>query len=138
MHLHFIIVRALDLITIIVPPALPATLTIGTSFALSRLRKREIFCISPNRVNVAGTVDIMCFDKTGTLTEEGLDVLGARSVNRGTNTYHHSTAQLIKVFSSDQGSLEFAADGAWKGRFVISCGYIIYYDYMPFSKACQR
>src|SRR5271169_4640562 len=87
MHWHFIIVRALDLITIIVPPALPATLTIGTSFALSRLRKLEIFCISPNRVNVAGTVDIMCFDKTGTLTEEGLDVLGARSVNRDTNTY---------------------------------------------------
>jgi cation-transporting P-type ATPase 13A2 len=87
MHWHFVIVRALDLITIIVPPALPATLTIGTSFALSRLRKREIFCISPNRVNVAGTVDVMCFDKTGTLTEEGLDVLGARSVDRQTNTY---------------------------------------------------
>lgn len=79
MHFRFIIIRALDLITIIVPPALPATLTIGTSFALSRLRKKEIFCISPNRVNVAGTVDIMCFDKTGTLTEEGLDVLGARA-----------------------------------------------------------
>src|SRR5271170_6337921 len=90
MHWHFIIVRALDLITIIVPPALPATLTIGTSFALSRLRKREIFCISPNRVNVAGTVDVMCFDKTGTLTEEGLDVLGARAVNRETNTYHRT------------------------------------------------
>ena len=87
MHWHFIIVRALDLVTIIVPPALPATLTIGTSFALSRLRKREIFCISPNRVNVAGTVDVMCFDKTGTLTEEGLDVLGARAVDRETNTF---------------------------------------------------
>lgn len=89
MHPRFIITRALDLITIIVPPALPATLTIGTSFALSRLRRRDIFCISPNRVNVAGTVDVMCFDKTGTLTEEGLDVLGARSVNRETNTYFY-------------------------------------------------
>ena len=29
----------------------------------------------------------MCFDKTGTLTEEGLDVLGARPVNRDTNMY---------------------------------------------------
>ena len=98
MHLHFIIIRALDLITIIVPPALPATLTIGTSFALSRLRKRQIFCISPNRVNVAGTVDVMCFDKTGTLTEEGLDVLGARSVNRDTNTYDHFFRELILGF----------------------------------------
>ncbi|KAH8683100.1 hypothetical protein BGZ60DRAFT_467457 [Tricladium varicosporioides] len=75
---HLIIVRALDLITIVVPPALPATLTIGTNFALSRLRKKQIFCISPQRVNVGGKLDIICFDKTGTLTEDGLDVLGVR------------------------------------------------------------
>lgn len=46
---HLIVVRALDLITIVVPPALPATLTIGTNFALSRLQKKNIFCISPQR-----------------------------------------------------------------------------------------
>ncbi|RMZ83621.1 hypothetical protein DV738_g928, partial [Chaetothyriales sp. CBS 135597] len=77
---HLIIVRALDLITIVVPPALPATLTIGTNFALGRLRKDQIFCISPQRVNVAGKLDVVCFDKTGTLTEDGLDVLGVRLV----------------------------------------------------------
>ncbi|GJN86126.1 hypothetical protein PLIIFM63780_009703 [Purpureocillium lilacinum] len=77
---HLIIVRALDLITIVVPPALPATLTIGTNFALARLKKKEIFCISPQRVNVGGKLDIMCFDKTGTLTEDGLDVLGIRVI----------------------------------------------------------
>jgi cation-transporting ATPase 13A2 len=79
---HLIVVRALDLITIVVPPALPATLTIGTSFALSRLKKKQIFCISPQRVNVGGKIDIMCFDKTGTLTEDGLDVLGIRVVHQ--------------------------------------------------------
>lgn len=79
---HLIIVRALDLITIVVPPALPATLSIGTNFALSRLKKKGIYCISPQRVNVGGKLDIVCFDKTGTLTEEGLDVLGLRVVNR--------------------------------------------------------
>ena len=77
---HLIIVRALDLITIVVPPALPATLTIGTNFALSRLKKQQIYCISPQRVNVAGKLDVVCFDKTGTLTEDGLDVLGVRLV----------------------------------------------------------
>lgn len=46
---HTIIIRALDLITIAVPPALPATLSIGTNFALSRLKKEKIFCISPQR-----------------------------------------------------------------------------------------
>ncbi|KAK3951244.1 hypothetical protein QBC32DRAFT_239772 [Pseudoneurospora amorphoporcata] len=84
---HLIIVRALDLITIVVPPALPATLTIGTNFALGRLKAKKIFCISPQRVNVGGKLDIMCFDKTGTLTEEGLDILGVRVVNRSNNRF---------------------------------------------------
>ena len=84
---HLIIVRALDLITIVVPPALPATLTIGTNFALQRLKAKQIFCISPQRVNVGGKIDVMCFDKTGTLTEDGLDVLGVRVVSRPANRF---------------------------------------------------
>jgi len=76
-----ILVRALDLITIVVPPALPATLTIGTTFAIDRLRKSGIFCISPNRVNIGGKINVVCFDKTGTLTEDGLDVLGVRTID---------------------------------------------------------
>ena len=79
---HLILVRALDLVTIVVPPALPATLTIGTNFAISRLKGKQIFCISPQRVNVGGKLDIICFDKTGTLTEDGLDVLGLRIVHK--------------------------------------------------------
>lgn len=75
-----IILRALDIITIVVPPALPATLTIGTSFALSRLKLKNIYCISPTRVNIGGKLDVLCFDKTGTLTEEGLDVYGVHFI----------------------------------------------------------
>jgi cation-transporting ATPase 13A2 len=93
---HLIIVRALDLITIVVPPALPATLSIGTNFALSRLRKKHIFCISPQRVNVGGKLDIVCFDKTGTLTEDGLDVLGIRVAQRQT----HRFSELLSDVSS--------------------------------------
>ncbi|KAL2135550.1 hypothetical protein VTI74DRAFT_8029 [Chaetomium olivicolor] len=84
---HLIVIRALDLITIVVPPALPATLTIGTNFALGRLKSKQIFCISPQRVNVGGKLDLMCFDKTGTLTEEGLDILGVRVVSRDKNQF---------------------------------------------------
>ncbi|KAI6157586.1 hypothetical protein BKA82DRAFT_4058956 [Pisolithus tinctorius] len=86
-----IILRALDLITIVVPPALPATLSIGTSFAIGRLRKLGIYCISPTRVNVAGKINVCCFDKTGTLTEDGLDILGVRSLDRT----EHRFGQLI-------------------------------------------
>jgi cation-transporting ATPase 13A2 len=71
---------------VVVPPALPATLSIGTSFALSRLRRSGIFCISPNRINVAGKINVCCFDKTGTLTEDGLDILGIRALDRRSGT----------------------------------------------------
>ncbi|EMD37542.1 hypothetical protein CERSUDRAFT_114181 [Gelatoporia subvermispora B] len=84
---HTIMLRALDLITVVVPPALPATLSIGTGFAISRLRKAGIFCISPSRVNVAGQINVCCFDKTGTLTEDGLDILGVRAIERNVGQF---------------------------------------------------
>ncbi|KAK4809814.1 hypothetical protein QYF61_014282 [Mycteria americana] len=98
-----IIIRALDLVTVIVPPALPAAMTVGTIYAQNRLKKHGIFCISPPRINLCGKIRLVCFDKvslgqcggdrgfqdsgdrpgpatlspqTGTLTEEGLDVWG--------------------------------------------------------------
>ncbi|KAF5393475.1 hypothetical protein D9757_000675 [Collybiopsis confluens] len=80
-----ILIRALDLITVVVPPALPATLSIGTSFAIGRLKKFGIHCISPSRINVAGKINVCCFDKTGTLTEDGLDILGIRPSDRNAN-----------------------------------------------------
>ena len=75
-----IIDNSLNLITITVPPVLPAAMTAGTVFAIGRLKKKKIYCISPPRVNVSGRVNVMVFDKTGTLTEEGLEVHGFTSV----------------------------------------------------------
>jgi cation-transporting ATPase 13A3/4/5 len=94
---HLIVVRALDLITIVVPPALPATLSIGTNFALSRLKGKQIYCISPQRVNVGGKLDVICFDKTGTLTEDGLDVLGVRVAQRPNNTFSDLLSEGAEV-----------------------------------------
>ena len=113
---HLIVVRALDLITIVVPPALPATLTIGTNFALQRLKAKMIFCISPQRVNVGGKIDIMCFDKTGTLTEDGLDVLGVRAVSRPANRFtdmmNHSTALLPGATYERDPTVDYNANKA--------------------------
>ncbi len=71
-----ILVDALDLITIVVPPALPAAMTIGSIYAQKRLARRRIYCISPRTITVAGSLDCVCFDKTGTLTEDGMDLWG--------------------------------------------------------------
>jgi P-type E1-E2 ATPase len=69
-----IAIEALDLITIAVPPALPAAMSVGRMFAQHRLQSNNIYCISPRSINVAGSIDCVCFDKTGTLTEDGLDM----------------------------------------------------------------
>ncbi|ESP04540.1 hypothetical protein LOTGIDRAFT_135940 [Lottia gigantea] len=77
-----IIVRALDLVTIAVPPALPAALAVGVVFAQQRLKKSAIFCISPSNINISGAVNAVCFDKTGTLTEDGLELQGVVPVSK--------------------------------------------------------
>ena len=71
-----IITKSLDLITIVVPPALPAALAVGIMFAQKRLKKQNIFTVSPQRINLSGSVNMALFDKTGTLTEDGLVYLG--------------------------------------------------------------
>eukprot|EP00106_Octopus_bimaculoides_P016200 XP_014783642.1 PREDICTED: probable cation-transporting ATPase 13A3 [Octopus bimaculoides] len=73
-HGGLIAIRALDLITIAIPPALPAALTVGTVFAQARLKKASVYCISPSNINICGNLDVICFDKTGTLTEDGLNL----------------------------------------------------------------
>jgi cation-transporting ATPase 13A3/4/5 len=47
----------LDLITVVVPPSLPATMSIGTNFAISKLKKLNIFCISPNHIIIGGKLN---------------------------------------------------------------------------------
>ena len=78
-----IILEVFDLITIVVPPALPAAMTIGIVLANQRLLPKNIYCISPRTINVAGTTDCVCFDKTGTITEDGMDMWGVIPVTAG-------------------------------------------------------
>ena len=53
----------LDLITIVVPPALPYAMAVGIIVGVERLSRLGIFCISPRSVNLAGLLDLVCFDK---------------------------------------------------------------------------
>ncbi len=58
-----IVKRSFDMITVVVPPALPMAMTVGIVFAQNRLKKRQIFCINPSVINVCGAIDLCCFDK---------------------------------------------------------------------------
>uniref|UniRef100_A0A668AMD4 ATPase cation transporting 13A2 n=1 Tax=Myripristis murdjan TaxID=586833 RepID=A0A668AMD4_9TELE len=58
-----LVIRTLDIVTIVVPPALPAAITTGTIYAQRRLKRQGVFCISPPRINVCGKISLFCFDK---------------------------------------------------------------------------
>lgn len=89
-----IVIESLDIITITVPPALPAALTAGIVYAQRRLKQTGIFCISPQRINICGQINLVCFDKTGTLTEDGLDLWGVQRVENG--SFHLSEENAYK------------------------------------------
>ncbi|KAM3175581.1 hypothetical protein ACTXT7_008236 [Hymenolepis weldensis] len=76
LSISLLVRKSLDILTIVVPPALPAVMTTGLYLAQTRLKKLEIFCINPSAINVAGTLNTVVFDKTGTLTEETISVKG--------------------------------------------------------------
>ena len=82
-----IIKRSLDIFIICVPPALPGALTACLAYAQSRLKKKQIYCISPSSINLCGTLNTVVFDKTGTLTEDGLDLKYVLPVNSATNSF---------------------------------------------------
>ncbi|XP_072748287.1 polyamine-transporting ATPase 13A3 isoform X3 [Anoplolepis gracilipes] len=75
--------KALDIITIVIPPALPAAMTVGKLYAQARLKHAQIYCINNKVINVSGSINCVCFDKTGTLTEDGLDMWGVVPCTNG-------------------------------------------------------
>lgn len=61
--MEYIIIRSLDIYTVVVPPALPAAMTIGIVHSLKRLKHNKIYCTCQSRINVAGKIKLVCFDK---------------------------------------------------------------------------
>ena len=102
-----IIKRTLDVVTIVVPPALPGALTACLVYAQVRLRKRGIFCISPSSINICGTLNTFVFDKTGTLTEDGLDLKFVVPVKTASSSSKREFSTLItKVRELDKSNHE--------------------------------
>lgn len=100
-----ITIKALDIITIVIPPALPAAMTVGKLYAQSRLKKDKIYCINSRVINVTGSLNCICFDKTGTLTEDGLDMMGIVPVINGSLTDAEKNIQNMNNHPLFEGML---------------------------------
>ena len=99
-----LLIRCFNLVTIAVPPALPAAMSIGIVFALSRLKEGKIFSISPQSINVAGRVKTIVFDKTGTLTEDSLRFSG---VTVATDWVFEPIAENVEILMKNENSNPF-------------------------------
>ena len=108
---HDIIFEVFDLITIVVPPALPAAMTLGIVLANQRLIPANIFCISPRTINVAGAVDCTCFDKTGTITEDGMDMWGVVASYRGMSRLLGEAVSGLGWHPAEREVTQMAGDG---------------------------
>jgi len=54
-------------------PMLPVSLVMGQSVGSRRLQAKDIQCLQPGRIPIAGKISSMVFDKTGTITKDGMD-----------------------------------------------------------------
>lgn len=78
-----ITIFGIDILLTSLPPGLPLCLLIGISFAVKKLKKKNIYCLSPFLMNAAGRVKTFCFDKTGTLTGSSMEFAGVSIIEDG-------------------------------------------------------
>ncbi|KAL0122241.1 hypothetical protein PUN28_007172 [Cardiocondyla obscurior] len=100
-----IAIKALDIITIVIPPALPAAMTVGKLYAQARLKRAQIYCVNNRVINVSGSINCVCFDKTGTLTEDGLDMWGVVACTNGSLSETETNIPKLKDHPLFEGML---------------------------------
>ena len=70
--------------TIICSPIFTITFLFIQFYFNNNLKSKDIFCLSDERLNLAGLINTIILDKTGTLTDEGLELFGYQiAQNRG-------------------------------------------------------
>lgn len=114
-----LIIRTLDVVTIVVPAALPAAITTGTIYAQSRLKSNGIFCISPPRINICGKVSVFCFDKV------------RRKSSAWSRSFKGPVCNIFRDFMARNLLYMYVRHGHWKfenqqaGQFVRKQPYCI-------------
>ena len=97
--------KAVLIITSVVPPELPMQAALAVNTALMALLKAQVFCTEPFRVPYAGRLQATLFDKTGTITTDELTTRGcvnAAAAPSSTSSSSSSAAAAAAAASAVQ------------------------------------
>lgn len=75
-NLYKVLLSVSHVITSVIPPEFPITLSLAVTISVVYLYSLKIYCTEPFRLPFSGKAHICAFDKTGTLTENDMIVLG--------------------------------------------------------------
>ncbi|VTZ66881.1 cation transporting ATPase, putative [Plasmodium chabaudi chabaudi] len=94
-NLYKILLSASHIITAVIPPEFPITLSLGVTISIVYLYNLKIYCTEPFRLPFSGKSNICAFDKTGTLTEDNMIVLGLFGLDNKINRIYESNQSII-------------------------------------------
>ncbi|MGG1948053.1 plasma-membrane proton-efflux P-type ATPase [Trinickia sp. NRRL B-1857] len=109
------VVFALLLLVASVPVALPATYTLATAIASTRLSKQGVLVTRLPAVEEAAAMDTLLSDKTGTLTQNTLSVAGVKALG----DFDENTVLRAAALASDDASqdpLDLAILAAYRSQ----------------------
>lgn len=69
----YTIMQALYCVLQLISPLLGVAVAAGQATSAGNLTNKGMMCLAPEKVPVAGNVDVLVLDKTGTITKDGMD-----------------------------------------------------------------
>ncbi|KAJ1606241.1 hypothetical protein OJ253_2823 [Cryptosporidium canis] len=111
-----LIISCIHIITSVIPPEFPITLSVAVTMAVVHLTKKKIYCTEPFRIPFAGKLQICAFDKTGTLTSDKMIPHGLF----GTNLCNKDEKPCI-LFDNPSSETSICSDLPFSSNLVMGC-----------------
>ncbi|EUD65340.1 hypothetical protein C922_04283 [Plasmodium inui San Antonio 1] len=94
-NLYKLLLSVSHIITAVIPPEFPITLSLGVTISIVYLYNLKIYCTEPFRLPFSGKSNICAFDKTGTLTEDNMIILGLFGFDQNTERINEINESII-------------------------------------------